>query len=30
MNKRYINELLYGIYLSLGVSGGTGRSQTMI
>ena len=30
MNKRYINELLYGIYLSLCVSGGTTRSQTMI
>jgi hypothetical protein len=28
--KRYINVLLYGIYLSLGVSGGTTRTQTMI
>ena len=30
IEKRYINELLYGIYLSFGVSGGTTRSQTMI
>ena len=29
MNKRYVNELLYGIYLSLGVFGGTTSSQTM-
>jgi len=30
MSKRYINELLYRIYLSWRVSGGTTRSQTMI
>ena len=29
MNKRYVNELLYGIYLFLGVFGGTTSSQTM-
>ena len=30
IEKRYINKLLYGIYLSVCVSGGTTRSQTMI
>jgi hypothetical protein len=30
VEKRYINVLLYGIYLLLCVSGGTTRSQTMI
>jgi len=30
IEKRYINELLYGIYLFLCVSGGTTRFQTMI
>ena len=30
IEKRYINKLLYGIYLSVCVSGGTTRSQAML
>jgi hypothetical protein len=30
IEKRYINKLLYGIYLLLCVCGGTTRSQTMV